>query len=352
MMEVKRFRIDDLPSAAVASWDQLLRTSDLQSPFLSHAFCQAVGEVRGDVYVLQLKSENGEEGFLPFQYKNGRRFLRQAEKVGGHMSDYFGIIGNIREISDTSELLRRGAISALRLDHAVPHKCPFELADVELSFGSRIRTQSYSEFVDRLNRTNKVFLKEVARAERRLRADHGECKFEWDAGDSLGALRHIVNEKRAQYARTAMPDCFAELWSRKLLERLLQNTDQALCKPVLSTLHCQDGWIASNLGLICGKTMHIWFPAYDLRFKRYGPGHILFFKMIEHGCQEGIDCFDFGEGLSPYKAEYRGENYELFKGRISAGGLLAKLERIVQSAEWRVNQINGKLGWFTGQKVS
>ena len=337
-----------MPSAAIASWDRLLRESDFQSPFLSHAFCLAAGRVRGDVYVLQVKGRNGEQAFLPYQYRKGRRFLGQGEKAGGHMSDHFGVIGKFSEIPGVRELLHKGGLSALRLDHTVPSACPFKLADLESSFGSRIHAENFPAFVERLSKTNKVFLKEVARAERRLTADVGALAFEWHAKDSPGALRHIIAEKRAQYARTGMPDCFAELWTRNLLESLLQSTDQTLCRPALSTLHCKDGWIASNLGLICGKTMHIWFPAYDLRFKRYGPGHILFFKIIERGCQEGIEYFDFGEGLSSYKAEYRGENYELFKGRISTGRLLAKAERIMQSAEWRVNRIYGKLGRLTG----
>lgn len=258
------------------------------------------------------------------------------------MSDYFGVVGAIGEIPDIDNLLKGAGISALRFDHAPPRLCPFPYRDAEQAQGCMVHTPSYSEFIARLNDTNRDFLKKVGRAERRMVSEHGACAFHWNLADSDVELQRVIDQKRSQYARTTASDSFAESWTRSLLSELARLRDQPLCKPILSTLYCGDHWVASHFALVCGTSLHSWYPVYNPQFKVYMPGHLLLFKMIERGCQEGITRIDFGEGVSKYKTAYRGEIYDLVKGRVSAAGLCGQVERIIQSLEWKLAGSPGK----------
>lgn len=340
LMEVAKYQISHLPKILLDRWERFLTADQpFSSPFFSPAFCSAVDVARGGVHVLHLRDDDGMEGFLPFQYRKGRGLLGHAEKVGAHMSDYFGVVGNIRRFDNFPALLSSVGVSALRFDQAVPSLCPFEYSDEEQSAGVRFSTDSFSAFSERLMRDNKEFIKGVLRGERRMVADRGDVVFEWKASVGQAALEHLISAKRCQFERTGVPDALAEPWTRKLLSTLLQAQRQAPCRAILSTLHSGGRWVASNLALVSLNTLHFWYPVYNLNYKQYSPGHILFFKIIEHACSEGINVFDFGGGVSTYKVEYQGENYALFKGWVGANTMSARLERYLQSMIWRTRAI-------------
>jgi CelD/BcsL family acetyltransferase involved in cellulose biosynthesis len=114
------------------------------------------------------------------------------------------------------------------------------------------------------------------------------------------------------------------------------------CETVLATLTAGGTWIASKLSLICSGSLHSWFSVYDPQHRRHGPGHLLWFKVIEAGCERGIRTFDFGEGESDYKAEYGGEGYEVWKGVLRSNTVGGNVERILQSAAWRLERLAGQ----------
>lgn len=337
-MDVAKYQIAQLPPILLDRWENLLLASPFVSPFLSPGFCSAVDGVRAGVYVLHLQN-NGAESFLPYQYRRGRHIFGHAEKVGGHMSDHFGFVGQTSQLGDVSEVLGRLGISALRFDHGVPALCPFRYSDGEVSEGIRFSANSFSFFSERLMRLNKDFIKGVLRGERRLASDSGEVIFDWQAPSNLTAMAHLIGEKRSQFKRTGVQDGLAPAWSRNLLFKLMEIGGRPSCRLILSTLRSGDRWVASNLALLCGNTLHFWFPIFDQNFRRYSPGHILFFKVIEHACTQGITTFDFGQGISAYKEEYEGERYMLLKGWIGANGFNARLERLLQSAMWRAQSL-------------
>lgn len=288
--------------------------------------------------MLHLKNDEM-EGFLPYQHRRGRGLLGHVEKVGGHMSDHFGLVGQINQLGHFSDILGRFGISALRFDHGVPALCPFPYSDEEVSEGIRFSANNFSAFSERLMRLNKDFIKGVFRGERRLATDSGEVIFEWETASSLTAMAHLIGEKRSQFRRTGVQDGLAPAWSRNLLFKLMQVANRPSCRLILSTLRSGDRWVASNLALLCGNTLHFWFPIFDQNFRRYSPGHILFFKVIERACTQGITSFDFGQGVSAYKEEYLGEKYMLLKGWVGLDNLSARLERVAQAIIWRAQSL-------------
>ncbi len=107
-------------------------------------------------------------------------------------------------------------------------------------------------------------------------------------------------------------------WRRALLHQLMQNYRSRF----IASQYTFRRFIAvtcgsrRDLSLACNETLHIWFPVFNPDFRRYGPGHLLFFRIFEHGSARGIRWFDFGEGEAIYKSRYHGESYALRKGVI------------------------------------
>jgi CelD/BcsL family acetyltransferase involved in cellulose biosynthesis len=330
--------IDQLADAEVARWNALLQSAvPVKSAFLSYDFARAVNDVRGGVSVIAIRGDDGEEGFLPFQIRRGRKLLGHAEKVAGGMSDFFGVVGNFTGPLDAGDLLRAAGLSAFRFDHAVGALCPFAFEDAERSQGARLMVDDFEQFKAGLLISNKKFVQSVLSRERRLAAELGEIVFRWHAEEPTVALGQLITAKRNQYRRTGVADSFRTAWHRALLDRLLR-TPMPACTATVSTLHAGGQWIGSKYGLICGDTLHSWFSVYDPQHRRHGPGHLVWFRTLEEGCRRGIRVFDFGEGDSNYKREYGGTSYDVFKGAIRLNTLRGQSERVLQSIAWRLEK--------------
>ena len=199
-MPATAYAIDNLSGEQVARWSELLLLSPFKSAFLSHSFCKAVHAVRGGVYVVHIREQDGVEGFLPFQIRRGRSLLGHAEKVGASMSDFFGIAGNLRMEHDATEFLQAAGISALRFDHAVLALCPFSFHDAETRRGVRLQVDNYAKFTETLLGMNKAFVKSVLHREKRLRNELGAIEFSWKSVD-FQALDRLIVAKREQSLR-------------------------------------------------------------------------------------------------------------------------------------------------------
>ena len=335
-MRITAKAIDGLSSGEIERWNALLvAMPQVRSAFLSYDFCKAVHNVRGGVRVIHLEGPKGEEGFLPVQLRKGRFLLGHAEKVAGTMSDFFGVVGNLREAVDPDALMRGGGLSSLRFDHGVKELLPFSFGDDEESRGARVLVDDFERFKKGLAASNKKFVQSVLSRERRLASELGEIRFRWQAEDPATALEQLIAAKRNQYRRTGVPDAFATPWHRDLLKTLLE-VSSPQCSAIVSTLEAGGHWIGSKFSLICADTLHSWFSVYDPQHRRHGPGHLVWFQTLEEGCRRGIRVFDFGEGEADYKSQYGGEGYTVFKGAIRRNTLRGHSERVLQSIGWRV----------------
>ena len=330
--------IDALSEAEIRRWDVLLDGhAPYMSPFLTREWCLAVHRHRGGVHVLILSDGGRIVGYLPFQMKRGRHWLGHAEKVGGQMSDCFDIIGRPEFRGGGLNVLGLAKLSALTLDHMPAELATLGLSDVEHSTGIRVVIDDFPAYMTELARANKKLIVNVRRGERQLATQIGEVRFSWNVADTLGELDRLIDQKRAQYRRTHVPDGLAPPWKRKLLRGLF--TEPSQLKPVLSTLHSGQTWMATCLSLAYKDVLHIWFPAYNSEYHRFSPGHVLFFKLFEHATSLGFRIFDFGEGASQYKRAYRGEDYVLLKGRLHSQSLLGFSAKLIEAAQWRINRL-------------
>jgi len=323
----------ELTASELALWTDLLgQESRSCSPFLTHEFCSAVDQTRGNVFVASLGT-GGNRAFLPFR----RRIYAPsiADKVGGHMSDICGIIGN--QGYRAGEILSAARLSVLCFDHWVQPGCPVPADSVVESYGTKVNFDSAETYFSNLRRLDRKFVNEVHRLEEQLSEQCGALRFEWQSSNPQMELERLVAEKRRQYAQTNADDALSSDWSRALLNRLL-TTRSAEFETVMSTMYCGDHWIASHFGLRYRNVLHIWFPVYNNDFRRFGPGHILLFKTFSQASTLGVTEFDFGAGVSSYKKKYRGTNYSLAKGSLKSANLTALGHTVAQSVRWKIQR--------------
>lgn len=338
-MRARVYDIDALSSAQVGAWDELLCRLPVRTAFLSHAFCRAIHDVRGNVRVVEIRGDTGEIGFLPFQIRRGRSLLGHGEQVGGHMSDHFGMIGNISTAIDPQWLLESAKLSALRFDRGTLELMPFSFQNEERVDGVSVRVDDFDVYMRSLESADKEFVKEVARSARRLNREFGTISFSLTPVDPLTELNTLIAAKSAQYRRTGAQDALSTPWRRQILQRLLREPADSLCRPLLSSIYCDGEWIASNLGFVCRDTLQICYPTYNAAFRKYGPGHILFFRIIEDGVTQGIREFDFGPGEAKYKLKYGGKIYARWKGAVRRRSLRGYSEQVLESCSWRINRL-------------
>lgn len=335
----RKVRIGELGEDDIQLWSKLQRDASLtHSPFLSYGFAKSVQDTRDGVFAVSLEDQGKKVGYFPFQYMKHRALLGVAEKVGGHMSDFFDVVGSAANAFAGSDLLRAAGLAAFRFDHLPAEFSRFSTGETVSSRGMRVTLQDFATYAATLAKTQAKFLSAIHRGERQMTADIGDVNFSWQAENKPAELERLINIKREQYARTGVKDALAPPWTRALFHRLLEGETRDV-RAVLSTLYAGSTWISTCFCIGYDETLHIWFPVYNAEFKRYSPGNVLFLKLFEHGAKAGYRKFDFGEGIAEYKRRFLSDEYEVLQGANRSPSLLGIIDRVAQSAEWRLNTL-------------
>src|SRR6185312_10154384 len=108
-------RPDELSASEIELWASYSRQdAALAHPFYSFAFARAVGRVHPHAFIAILESQGRAIGFLPFQF-SGRlaRALKAAERIGGDLSDRFGVIAGNDVRLEPNELLHLAGLHSI-----------------------------------------------------------------------------------------------------------------------------------------------------------------------------------------------------------------------------------------------
>lgn len=332
--------LSELAAADCGAWQHhAARSLPVRSPYYSLGFARAVDAVRGGVRVLRLQAASGDGAYLPFQLLPGRgSLLHSGEKVGGELSDFFGIIAPQGFRLSAAELLARSGLSTFHFDHLPEAMASLETGEVEITEGFRLDIGGTADaYFARLLAGDKHFAKQLARREKQLTGELGPLCFEWQTRDTAAELDRLIEVKAEQFRRSGMADLFAVEWRRKLLYHLVERQDPECCG-VLSTLWAGSTWVASHLGLQYEDVLHSWFPTYNYKIARFNPGHLLLKHLIAEAPSSGLRFIDFGQGDSQYKRKYLSDPYVLRKGVLRDRGIRALADRVWQAAEWRLHE--------------
>lgn len=314
-MKVCVVRPDELGQAEQQRWESFGQDPSLDSPFLSWAFTQAIGQVRDDAYVAVV--EEGAElcGFLALQAGDDH----VGGPIGATIGDAQALIGQAGWRFDPYELVEGAGLSSWRFDHLVVSQEPFapyhhrrhRAPIVELRHGR-------SAFLEEVRGHSKDLLAQVGRRRRKLEREVGPVVFEWRSTRPAEDMAQLRRWKSEQYARTGVWDRFAHPWIAEALAALACS-ETAACTGVLSALRAGDRLAAAHFGLLGRDRLSWWFPAYAPDLGRYSPGLILLLELIGQAAEEGVGRVDLGRGEHDYKLRFTERYEEVAEGVVGKG---------------------------------
>ncbi len=331
-------RPSDLNESDIAKWRSFQReNSALGSAFLSHAYAATAERCFANVRLLKLTRDGEAVGFFPFQHHSMlHRLAGIGEGVSGSLADYFGLIGAPGLNISGPELLRAAGLKAMYFTHLDETQTSYGLTGEQPETGVRIEFPLGGKaFWDERRKLDKKFTGDTERRERRLVEAHGPLRFVFRHVDCADELQKLIKAKRAQYERTGVADSMASPTKRKFLAAIAA-IDDPDCRPTLSTLHAGDEWICSHFGLMCGSTLHYWFPVYNPQMRNFGPGRLLVKAIIDAAEENGVKMIDRGAGDSQAKLDFATSQHRFLRGVWARPGLTSLAYRAALSAQWRL----------------
>lgn len=327
----------ELPAEQRAVWTRLCTEEPaFASPFLTPDYAECASLAGHDVRVCVVSEDAHAAAFLAFQYAGAAsRLLRAAERVGGEMTDYCGVVAVPDFRIAPAELLRFAGIHSFYFTHLDETQLAVGLTGEQPEAGLRIRIDGGAEvFRAALLDRRRRFVAETARLQRRLEESRGPFRFVLEEREWEAPLRWLVERKRAQYARTGRPDPLADDRSIALLRHLAASTSP-LCRGVVSTLYAGETWVSSHFGLRNRDTLHYWFPVYNHELGRIPSGHFLMLQIISAADAAGIRCIDRGAGDTEAKRLLANDEHRYYRGLWSRSGPWSLAWRLCCSLRWR-----------------
>lgn len=339
-LRARTVRPEDLTIVEVDRWNTLCESSAaLRTPFLTATFVRMVGEIVPTVRVCIIENAGEPVAFFPFQFATAaRRSLGYAERLAGELSDYFGIVAEPGFRIDHDQLLRLAGLHGILFTHLDATQNLFGLSGEQPDVGLRIDLPTGgSEYWEQRRAFDKRLVSDTERCWRRIEEKFGPLRFEFHAAERSTSVERLIELKRAQFARTAVPDVLADERSRKLLHRL-SLSDAEACSGVMTTLYAGDRYAASHFGIRSWSTLHYWWPVYDPDLRAYSPGRLLLYAIIRDAAANGISRIDLGAGDTPAKRNFATSEQTYLRGFWRRNNAQAFAIQAYQSILWRVNR--------------
>ena len=334
-------KADQLSPDEIRIWDGFSAARPhLASPFMSAHYARALAETGADARICIILDHGEIAAFFPFFYTNGvAAAFGVAQRIGGELTDTFGLIARDGFQTSPHELLRLAKINYLNFSHLDEAQLQYGLGGGQPRVALRTRLDpKVVPVLDSVPTIGRHYLKENARRTRKLAEEVGPMRFAFNVEqDRHAALDLLIRQKRAQYHASGAPDALKENWKRATLARLLDYRFDN-CQGVLSTLYAGDAWIASHFGIMGNGILHMWFPVYNQEYAKYSPGRLLLHAIIDSCRSAGFDTIDRGEGDTPIKREIANQEYQLYRGIWQSRSPIGPLVHNANRLKWR-------LGW-------
>jgi len=331
----------DFTKDEVDRWSYIQSQSvHLQKAFLSFSFSLAVASLHPFAQVCIIRKKREIVAFLPFEFKDlFHKKIKVAERIGGELSDYFGIIAVSDFVISMRQLSRLCGINFMHYTHldqsqtayGFPEESPEKVLLINIG-------TSGAEYFQKLKEKNNKFILDTARQERKIEKDIGYLKFCYNVPleRRQTVLEELIQQKREQYLRTNVPDCLDEKWKRVLLHKLAA-VDNEDCKGILSTLHAGEMLIACHFGLQGHDIFHYWFPVYNPKVAKYSPGRLLLKYLIlsSTSLRYPFAVIDMGAGVTKAKTDFANAEHLSLRGNIYSVNFTACAYRLFCSLKWR-----------------
>lgn len=331
----------DLSPDEIAAWEKFSTTQPQNaSPFLSVHFARAIAAAGADARVCIVRDDGDISAFFPFLYPSAwHRRCKVAERVGGELTDSFGIVAASGFRTTPQQLLKLAGINYISFSHLEEPQLQYGLTGEQPRIGLRAHLDPTTvPALQSVSSVTKHYLKDSAKRQRKLAEEIGPLRFEFDVQQNRSqTLQRLIDQKRAQYTSSGVPDAMLDDWKRKALFNLLDYKFDT-CRGVLSTLYAGDQWIASHFGIMGNGILTLWFPVYNPEFSRFSPGRLLLHHIVESCREYGFRTLDRGEGDTPRKREIANEEYQLYRGVWQNGSGLSHAIHGLNRVKWKMGR--------------
>jgi CelD/BcsL family acetyltransferase involved in cellulose biosynthesis len=330
----------ELSNDQITAWEECCRTNaHLNSPFFSPHYTKAAAVAHGRVYVCVILHQGQVIGFLPFQFRNAlHQRLGCAERVGGEMTDYFGLIAKPGLRIAACDLLRLAGLEHLYFTHLDQTQSIYGLKGEQPETGLLLKLEPGIDYwTQELRPANRKLASETERLERLVQREHGPLRFCLAESAWAQSLKDLIRCKGEQYVHSGRENMFVAPWRRRLVE-ILAEMRESSCTGMLSTLFAGDTWLASHFGLRSGVVLHYWFPVYNPDMRRYAPGRLLMKNIIQNAHAAGINLVDRGAGDTLAKRQLTNQEHLLYRGAWYRPGIRSTVFRLRMSLKWRLDR--------------
>lgn len=297
----------------------------LASPYFSLGYLDAMASARDDVRVIVKRQNGAPVAFLPLQ----RGLLGHARPLGGPLGDHHGAIGDVGGGNGLTQMLRKAGIGVFDFHGALA---------AQRAFADHARSQDGSWVID-LSKGYDAFIEERSAVEpkafRNLRARRRKLD---EAGarlrvhdDRPGVLETALSWKSEQYVTTGHFDVFSVDWTRTLISNLMR-TQGSDCRGLVSSLEIGGELAAVHVGMRSDRVLHYWFPVYDPRFSKFGPGLALLLELCRALSTDGVEEVHLGPGAYEFKAQLAAWQIPLAQG-YAGSGAVATVRRLAEAVE-------------------
>lgn len=327
-----------LSEADIATWQRWSEENPpLAAPHLTYSYACAAENVFYGVKVCKITLSDRLVALFPFQFASSfYRILGIGERVGGQLSDYFGIVAEPGTTLEPRLLLKLAHLSALRFTNLEVSQSSFGLTADSQEIGHWIDfPRGGAAYWEARKQVDKRFVTDTERRERKAVEKYGPVRFTFCEPDWEEPLAHLMSAKRAQYARTSVPDALGDQRNRDFLKRLAGSRDR-LCSGAMSTLYAGETWIASHFGLVCNKTLHYWFPVYNPELRALSPGRLLIKSIIDSSDETGLMRIDRGAGDAVAKRDFSTSSHHFGRGLWHRTNAVSAGYRLGLSLHWRL----------------
>ena len=328
----------NLSAAQIERWHAIMSANAVwQNAFLSPEFVRACAQSHGRVNVAIVTCDDEIVGFMPFQFSSafGQR-IGLATVTGEQMADRSALLVADTDVIDFRRILSQTGIGTVYLHHVSENDPYLGNLIVQREPSHAIDLQhGAGRYLEGLTASKKKLVGDTERRMRKLEQDVGPIEFRFDMAPDALAIERLMDNKQAQYIRRDATPVFGSRARRDLLVELSQSRS-AFCQPLLTTLLAAGRPIAQHFGIMCGDTLHYWFPVYDHAMRKFAPGRLLLWKTIENASELGIRCIDRGAGDSQSKRDFSNSESSIGKFLWIGDTLKAKAARLVLSLQWRL----------------
>lgn len=319
----------DLSERDIADWRALQQADPAHnSPFYAPDFSRAIHLAGKPVHVALISHDQKLVGVFPFH--KGR--LGTGVPVGGQISDYQGIIGPIKTSIEIPNLLKSCRLKSFDFNHLPINQTVLARGQFNTALSPYLDlTDGFESYLaERRAKKNKV-LKNAIRNLRILERDIGKVRVEIeDKNDDVWP--QLVKWKNKSFDQMGVASILDVPWARTAFEHI-RATQSSHFAGIISSLYVDNKLAATHFGMRSDKTLHWWFPTYDINLAKYSPGIVLLLEVAKRAPDFGLTKIDLGRGSQPYKKAFANGETILCEGSVersaSLGGSLRVLRKSI-----------------------